>query len=1135
MQLTISDNYSLTINPAYSQQKLANHLPSSDSLAIAKIMASTQSPLLIIADDGYNAQRIYDELQFFASGSKVAIFANSEVLPYEKTTPQPNLTATRLTTLWQMLHQQIDAVIVSSNTLQQKICPAQYLATRVLLLKTGDKLSLSTLRQQLINNDYALVERVYQSGEFAIRGGTIDIMPMGAKDVVRIELFDDEIESLRFVDIATNNTLSSTNNIEIIPTREYPTDKESIARFSAKFAEIFNTPQYAEWVAEIKTQRLPAGSEFYLPLFFNQPLATLFDYLTTNWQIIYYSNTHEQLNANWQEIKRRYSVHNYQYPCLAPQELFLPTNIILETISHYKSFNLAQNGKFATGISTLPDLSVDNKNPQPFYKLLTFINKFNGTVYLVVDSLGRMEVLKNTLARFGVDIQDYKQLRVVTALVHNGFICNQVAFITEQELYEKQQQTALWQTKRQVHTKYVGFNQDNVIGDLAEIQIGDSVIHINHGIGRYCGITTQHIDGISYDMLELEYQNNAKLFIPVQNLHLISRYNALNQDSVTLTNLGSSTWHKTKLKVEKRIFDTASELLELYAKREIEQGFAFTLPAEYSDFAAQFGYEPTVDQQSCFTAIINDMQQKKPMDRLICGDVGFGKTEVAMRAAFICAMNGKQVAILTPTTLLTEQHYENFVQRFSAFPLTIAEISRFKSKKEINETLHLVKQGKVDILIGTHRLIQSDVAFHDLGLIIIDEEHRFGVKQKERLKQLRSNVDTLSMTATPIPRSLSMALDGIREFSIIATPPQKRLAVNTIVCHDDNRQLIAEAILREIRRGGQMFFLYNDVQSIHQMYDKLRALEPKLNIAIAHGQMKESELEHTIRDFVRQKYNLLLCSTIIETGIDIANANTIFIYRADKLGLAQLHQLRGRVGRSHHQAYCYLIVPENTSKDAQKRLEAISLTRELGAGFNLAMHDLEIRGAGEILGDKQSGDIKEVGLSLYTDMLKKAVRKLKHSTSNKLELTDEVNCDVDLHTSTIIPTNYCPQVDERLSYYRSLAEATTTTDIDLIYQDLINRYGITPPEVNTLLQTHYLRIAAISLGIVGLSVREKSVTIHFSSTPKISNEQLINTMQQLKTCKMTQSHQLTWYTSCATTQEKIKQANYVLELLREVR
>ncbi|MFN8770334.1 MAG: transcription-repair coupling factor [Neisseriaceae bacterium] len=1124
-------SYKLTIGSTDTKHKLLRHLPSSDSLLIAKISETTSCPLLIITNDAYNANRIFDELEFFASNKKFAIFPDTEILPYERTTPQSGIIADRLKCLWQVSIKQLDIVIIQASTLQTRICPINYLHSRLLSLKISDKLSISELRIKLVSGDYVMVDRVYEAGEFAIRGGIIDIIPMGHHNLIRIELFDDEIESLKIIDPKTNQLIKNINEIDIIPTHEYPIDQDGIKVFINKFKDKFPKPSNKDFIKEIENGRFPAGSEFYLPLFFDKT-ATFLDYLDNKWQIINYSNTISQLNHNWQEINRRFNLFNYQYPCLDPVEIFIATNNIIEQLKNFTNYEIAESGTLDNNIKLIPDILVDNRKTNPFSKLQEFIQNFKGDIYLTVDSIGRLEVLQQTLNNFNINNNNHPNFKIIQTFLYNGFICNNTAFITEHELYKKEERFSSDYIRRHRNvTNYSQFDSNALIKDLAEIQVGDFVVHINHGIGKYLGLTTHNIGDISYDMLELEYQDEAKLFIPVQNLHLISRYTSINENNIEATKLGSNGWDKIKAKVEKRINDTAAELLELYAKRELECGHKFTLPQEYDEFSEQFGYEPTVDQEISFKAIIQDMINQKPMDRLICGDVGFGKTEVAMRAAFICAMNGKQVALLTPTTLLTEQHYQNFINRFANFPLKIAEISRFKTKSEITNTLQLVKSGNIDILIGTHRLISSDVEFKNLGLIIIDEEHRFGVKQKERLKQLRVNVDTLAMTATPIPRTLSMALEGIRDFSIIATAPQRRLAVNTIICNED-KELIREAILREIRRGGQIFFLYNDVATISNMYDKLINLMPELNISIAHGQMNEHHLEQTIKDFIRQKYNILLCSTIIETGIDIANANTIFIYRADKLGLAQLHQLRGRVGRSHHQAYCYMIVPENITKDAKRRLEAISMTSELGSGFHLALHDLEIRGAGEILGDKQSGDIKEVGLSLYTDMLKKAIRKLKNNLKpddfdTQIELASEVNINI----TTILPHDYCNSVHERLIYYKRLAKARTVEDIDAIYQDIINTHGIAPLDVKNLINSHYLRVKTLKFGISKLDISEKSISITFLDPPKLDPIKMVELIQELKTCKIVGNNKLIWHTDLKSATEKFAKADYLLDNL----
>lgn len=1130
LHIMFTNTYNLTIDNKHQKQKISRHIQSSDTLFVANIYKKTTKPILLIANDAYNTNRIIDELEFFANDIKVALYPDTEVLPYEKVTPQRELIAQRLRTLWQINQKQVDILVVQANTIQTRICPLTYLNGRVLLLKVGEKLSISDLRSKLINSDYSLVDKVLEGGEFAVRGGIIDIIPMGNKDLIRIELFDDEIESLKVIDVKTNQVIENTYKIELIPAREYPMDQDSLKEFATRYAKCFPELSNKDYVNEIKHGILPAGSEFYLPLFFNQ-LASLFDYLNNEWQIIYYENTINNLNINWQEINRRYALYSYQYPCIKPVEVFIPTENIFAQLNKFKNFEISETGTLDANILALPDISASNNSNTQFSKLKHFIDTFSGKVILVVASIGRVEIMRQTLIHHNViTTGNHDKFNIIEAPLYNGFICNSIAYITEQELYPNIQPSNIRNIRRKKSTQATDFNNDTIVHDLAEIEIGDFVVHINHGIGIYRGLTTQTIADISYDMIELEYQNESKLFIPIHNLHLISRYSKVEQSNVTPSKLGSSTWSKLKARAEKRINDIAAELLELYASRELQKGFKFTLPSEYTEFATQFGYEPTVDQVTSFDAVINDMQNTKPMDRLICGDVGFGKTEVAIRAAFICAMNGKQVAILSPTTLLTEQHFQSFVNRFAGFPIKIAEISRFKTKREITDTLELTKSGHIDILIGTHRIIQEDIQFKNLGLIIIDEEHRFGVKQKEKLKRLKANVDTLAMTATPIPRTLSMALEGIRDFSIIATPPQRRLSVNTIICNED-KQVIREGIMREIRRGGQIFFLYNDVATISTMYNTLSELMPELQIAIAHGQMNEHNLELTIRDFIAQKYNLLLCSTIIETGIDIANANTIFIYRADKLGLAQLHQLRGRVGRSHHQAYCYLITPENITKDAEKRLEAIKMTSELGAGFNLALHDLEIRGAGEILGDSQSGDIKEVGLSLYTEMLKKAVNKLRQGLKIDNVMDVELTCEVDLNTTSILPDTYCRNIHERLIFYKKLAKALSSNEIDLVYQEIIDKNGLPPIEVKTLVNCHYLRVRAIPFGIKKLDVTSKSITITFIDNPPLEPMKVISLMQQLKTCKMSGNTKIVWNIISKDATEKIANADYLLDLL----
>ena len=1097
-------------------------MPSADALAISKLH---KSPLLVIANDAYTANRLYSEISMFSPGLAIKIFPDTEVLPYERISPQKDIIAERLRVLWEISHQRLDIVIVNSNTLQKKISPTDYLYSRVMLLKIGDKLSIEKLTSQLVNSDYTHVNQVFETGEFAIRGGIIDIMPMGSKNIIRIELFDDEIEALKLIDAKSKLLINNIDKFELIPAREYPTDKSNLNFFIDNFANNFPKDLYI--LKELKNGIYPAGSEFYLPLFFDST-ATLFDYLDDTWQIVYFQNLVTSTNLNWQEIGKRYLTYSMDYPCLKPIDLFITTDTIFTKIKDYTSYEFGEQGELNQKVRLLPDISTSAA--APFSKLKEFRAKHKGKIICAFDSIGRVEIMRQTLQDFDIQViktldeaRDNKKIYLINNTLYNGFIYDDIAFVTEQDLYKNTKHTI--RTRKSQSTQ---IENDAIIRDLAEVKIGDFVVHINHGIGKYLGLTRQEIAGIEYEMLELEYQDESKLFIPVNNLHLISRYSHLENVETTPNKLGSSHWAKIKTKAEKKINDMAAELLELYASREMEEGYKFTLPSEYADFAASFMYEPTADQLNAIDNIITDMTKSKPMDRLICGDVGFGKTEVAIRAAFICAMNGKQVAMLAPTTLLTEQHYQNFVNRFASFPIKIAEISRFKTKTEINEILELVKNGQIDIVIGTHRLIQSDIKFANLGLVIIDEEHRFGVKQKEKLKQLRSHIDFLAMTATPIPRSLSMAMDGLRDFSIIATPPKRRLSVNTLVSIDED-ETIKNAIYREIKRGGQVYFLFNDVANINKMHERLTKLIPEIDIAIAHGQMHENILEQSIRDFIRQRYHVLLCSTIIESGIDIANANTIIIYRADKLGLAQLHQLRGRVGRSHHQAYCYLIVPENVTPDAQKRLDAIKMTSELGSGFNLAMHDLEIRGAGEILGENQSGDIKEVGLSLYTEMLKRAINKLKSKklTGEVPELSSEVN----LNTTAIIPEEYCPDIHERLVFYKRLAKAMNSDSVDLVYQDIMDKWGLPPEELQHLITSHHLRVKAMNLGVQKFDIYDKKIILNFIDKPQVKPESIIKLLQKNYACKFDGKNKLIWNVESDSITTKIKNANYILEEL----
>lgn len=1100
-----------------------------DSFLIANLYQ--QSPFLLICNNATQVNRISDEIKIFKPQIRCIKFPDLELLAYERNNAQKDLIAQRLEALWQIYQQNVDMVVIQATTLAQLIVPIDYLIGRVVIFRVGDKILLNKFKSQLINSGYNLTSQVYEPGEFAVYGSIIDIMPMGSRDLIKIDLFDDEIESLTRLDPKTKTSIEKITEFKLIPAFEYPTDPDSLNIFANNLINQFPKLVDKKQVDEIKRGILPAGCEFYLPLFFNQP-SSFFDYINPNWQIVYFDEIFHHLNVNYMEIQNRYNLFNYQYPCLPPEQLFIDAQ---ELSNQIKCFNpiILKNHQTSGDFTHLPNVTIDDRSKTPLNNLIEFSNYFKGNIVIASYSLGQQELIKSTLKANNLDPleidaleqidQSKHQLYLINATIYNGFISHKLAIITPNLLYLH---------KSSISKKSTTSNDKTPFFDLSEINPGDYLVHQNFGIGKYITLVNHTIDGVSYDMLELEYANKTKLSVPTHNLHLITRYKLSGNNIVELSDLGSNKWKRLKEKTFKKVEDIAVQLLEIYAKRELSQAHPFTIPNEYSDFVQAFGYEPTLDQENAFNQVISDLTSNKKMDRLICGDVGFGKTEVAIRAAFISAFNGYQVAILCPTTLLTEQHYNSFINRFVGFPIKIAEISRFKSKKEIEEILQLTQNGQIDILIGTHRLIQDDVKFKQLGLIIIDEEHRFGVKQKEKLKKFRADTNILTLSATPIPRTLSMSLEGIRDFSLITTPPKKRLSVNTIICNDDY-SIIKEGILREIKRGGQIFFVYNDVATIDTMYKKLMELVPELNIIIAHGQMPSMTLEAAIYDFIHQRYNLLLCSTIIENGIDIPNANTIIIYRADKFGLSQLHQLRGRVGRSYHQAYCYLMVPETTNRDAILRIDAITTFNELGAGFNLAVQDLEIRGSGELLGQAQSGEIKQVGISLYNEMLGKAVRKLKRNL-NLLEddLSDNMNCEVNLSETAILTPTYCESVQKRLIFYKRLSSATTIDEVDLVYADIINSCGLANPELTNLIQSHYIRVKALHLGITKVDITLEKITLQFIPNSPISSDKLITLLQKHNKSRFEEAkHRLSYFSEVKSIKEQLDNTFKLLDEL----
>ncbi|TDR81427.1 transcription-repair coupling factor [Paludibacterium purpuratum] len=1096
--------------PSPGQKQRIGTLPDGlDAAWLAGLARHAGRPLLILTADAQTAQRLQAELPFFDPALRVALFPDWETLPYDHFSPHSDLVSERLATLWQIRHGECDVVLAPLSTVMTRLPPVAFLLSRTFFLKTGETLDVEQLRADLVTAGYNHVTQVMVPGEFSLRGGLIDLFPMGSVLPYRIDLFDQEIETLRTFDPDTQRTLYPVQEIRMLPAREYPADESGVTHFRQHYREkIEGDPSKSRIYRDVSQQLFPAGIEYYLPLFFDQT-ATLFDYLGEQSLLALYRVDVADAEQFWREVDGRYQMarSDSERPVLPPAELFLRPDDIMRRLKDFARIEIPSVGEPCPGTLPLPELAVDRRAEQPLHRLSDFLRQQPARVLLIAESMGRRETMLQFLAENGIRPETVDSWQAFLAGTHplaltvsplyRGFQLTTpaIAVITETELY---QHIAKSQNRRARQRP----QSDAVLRDLAEIKVGDPVVHEQHGIGRYMGLVSMDLgEGIS-EMMQLEYADDAKLYVPVSQLHLISRYAGSATDSAPLHRLGAPQWEKAKRKAAEKARDTAAELLNLYAQRAAREGHSFTLSHhDYDAFAAGFGFEETPDQATAINAVIEDMCSGKPMDRLVCGDVGFGKTEVALRAAFVAVMGGKQVAVLVPTTLLAEQHFQNFSDRFADWPIKLAELSRFRSGKESRAALEGLQKGTVDIVIGTHKLVQPDIEFKNLGLVIIDEEHRFGVRQKEQLKRLRANVDVLTLTATPIPRTLSMALEGLRDFSAIATAPSRRLAVKTFVSPLSNG-VIREAMLRELKRGGQVFFLHNEVDTIENMREKLTELVPEARIGVAHGQLRERELEQVMRDFLQQRFNVLLCSTIIETGIDIPNANTILINRADKFGLAQLHQLRGRVGRSHHQAYAYLLTPDGMTRDAAKRLEAIQLSGELGAGFYLAMHDLEIRGAGEVLGEGQSGEMQEVGFALFTEMLKQAVRDLKKGRQPDLDAPLGVSTEINLHSPALLPEGYCPDVHERLVLYKRLATCETDGEVDAIHEELVDRFGLPPQAVKTLIDSHRLRLAAKRLGVQKVDASDSAIQLTFIPNPPIEPIKIIGLIQSKRNYRL---------------------------------
>ena len=1121
---------------------------SADALHIAQLALSSgkHTLLAVLTASANDAQRLLDEIPWFAPDLRVRLLPDWETLPYDSFSPHHDLVSERLATLYSITRGECDVLLVPASTAAYRFTPPTFLAAYTFFLKNGEKLDAESFRAQLTLAGYAHVTQVVAPGEYSIRGGLVDLFPMGSQLPYRLDLFDDEIESIKTFDVDTQRTLYPVPEVRLLPAREFPLDEKGRAHFRQSFRERFEgDPARTRIYKDVTAGIASAGIEYWLPLFFDET-ATLFDYLPKDTLLCLHNDVPEAIRAFWRDAQSRFDMLSGEQsrPLLPPADLFLAEEPFFVAAKSYARLvlNAGPNGP----ATALPPVAVERRADDPLARLKAFIDGHlsqpGGRVLLLAESAGRRETLNDLFTEYGLkpspcsDLSGFlasdAKLALSVAPLHDGFLLEQFAFITESELY------AGSPTRRTRHAAQRKASLDNWLRDLTEVKVGDPVVHEQHGIARYQGLVHLDLGEGDMEFLELHYANESKLYVPVSQLHVISRYSGNDPDAAPLHTLGTQQWEKAKRRAAMQARDTAAKLLALYAQRAARKGHAFEFTAhDYDAFADGFGFEETADQAAAIEAVIEDMKSGKPMDRLVCGDVGFGKTEVALRAAFCAVAGGKQVAVLCPTTLLCEQHFQTFSDRFADWPVKVVELSRFRSAKETTLALKELAEGKVDIVIGTHKLLQKDVKFTRLGLVVIDEEHRFGVRQKEALKALRAEVDVLTLTATPIPRTLGMSLEGLRDFSVIATAPQKRLAIKTFVSRFSDG-IIREALLREFKRGGQVYFLHNEVDTIENMREKLTKLLPEARIVVGHGQMNERELERVMRDFTGQRSNLLLCTTIIETGIDNPHANTIIINRADKFGLAQLHQLRGRVGRSHHQAYAYLLTQGGSGEDsgltkqAKQRLEAIQAMDELGAGFYLAMHDLEIRGAGEVLGENQSGEMQEVGFNLFTEMLNRAVAALKQGKEPDLLQPLGIATEINLHTPALLPNDYAPDVHDRLTLYKRLANCNALDEIADMQEELIDRFGELPPQAQSLLDSHRLRLLCKPLGIVKVDATAEQILLQFEANPPIEPIRIITLIQKDRNYKLAGQDKLSLKRHSPTLADRV---GAVKELIRQLK
>jgi transcription-repair coupling factor (superfamily II helicase) len=1113
--------------------------------------------VVFLAENPTEAMQIEESISFFNTGQstnksiEILNFPDWETLPYDQFSPHQDIISQRLKTLYQLPNVKKGLLILSISTLLQRVIPHSFIDKFTFLLSCNQVLDVNAFSNKLETGGYQRVSQVMEHGDFAIRGSLIDVFPMGSKTPFRLDLFDDEIESIKSFDPETQRTIKEIKQIELLPAKEYDLTDSGIHLFKQNFkTEFGEDARNSQLFKSVNSHETLDGLEYYLPLFHPQ-LTTLNDYLPDNTVFFDSGNLQTQVQLTWADYQERFDIakHNPDFPVLNPSKLIQTESELFAQLKkqHRISFETLPTNNVTASFNTqtMPNIAVQNNSDYPLAKLNAFLDQYTGRVLFSAESTGRRETLLtllkkenikghlnpkvlNTWAEFINTEKDSYLSQILVSPLEDSILTDQFCVLSEAQIFG----TTVIQ-KRRRKRKHNEFG--NSIANLIELELGNPIVHIDHGVGRYLGLETLVLQGEPNELLVIEYAGEAKLYVPVTSLHLISRYTGASPETAPLHKLGSDKWEKAKKKAAEKVRDVAAELLDIYAQREAMPGHSFKIDKEaYAKFTASFPFEETPDQESAIEQVLNDMKAKRPMDRLICGDVGFGKTEVAMRAAFVAAYSGKQVAVLVPTTLLSQQHLENFRNRFADWPIKIEGLSRFQSAKESKQILEAVANGQVDIIIGTHKLIQKGTEFNKLGLIIIDEEHRFGVRQKEQLKKIRAEVDVMTMTATPIPRTLNMAMNDLRDLSIIATPPAKRLAVQTFV-QDWNDEVVKEACLREIRRGGQIYLLFNDVARIDKMADDMQALLPEARVNVAHGQMSEKELEQVMQDFYHRKFNILVCSTIIETGIDIPTANTILIHRADKFGLAQLHQLRGRVGRSHHKAYAYLFTAGKAliSKNAEKRLTAIAKHDTLGAGFMLASHDLEIRGAGELLGDGQSGQMQEIGFGLYSDLLERAVKALKSGKQPELSTQLHHGTEIGLGVPALIPEDYLPDIHTRLVFYKRIASATSPDQLRELEVEMIDRFGLLPPQTKNLFATTAIKLLVEPLNLLKIDAHETQIKVKFGKSPNIDPVKLIKLIQNNpKNYQLKGQTELNYFDTMPETTQRIKAIELIISSIK---